>query len=131
MRSWLIVVAALAATPAVAPSLALAEDNQAGTPLALAEAAGAWTVQTEGRDVCVLTLKADRAGAGYAVNPPATCDETLPGKPVAWQPTPDGMRLLAADGRPLIAFNRWSNSLFVAHRSSGFDVQLRRGGVGG
>ena len=125
MRSWLIAVAALAATPA------LAEDTQAGTPLAPAEAAGAWTVQAEGRDVCVLTLKADRAGAGYAVNPPATCDETLPGKPVAWQPTPDGMRLLDAAGRPLIAFNRWSNSLFVAHRSSGFDVQLRRGGAGG
>jgi hypothetical protein len=125
MRSWLIAVAALAATPV------LAEDNQAGTPLAPAEAAGAWTVQTEGRDVCVLDLKAERAGPGYAVTPPATCDQTLPGKPVAWQPTPDGMRLLAADGRPLIAFNRWSNSLFVAHRSSGFDVQLRRGGVGG
>ena len=125
MRSWLIAAAALAAMPA------FAEDNQAGTPLAPAEAAGAWTVQTEGRDVCVLNLKPERAGSGYAVNPPATCHDTLPGKPVAWQPTPDGMRLLAADGRPLIAFNRWSNSLFVAHRSSGFDVQLRRGGVGG
>ena len=26
-----------------------------------------------------------------------------------------------------MGFNRWSNSLFVAHRSSGVDVQLRRG----
>ena len=124
MKTWLI-TAALFATPA------FAEDNQAGTPLAPAEAAGAWTVQTEGQDVCVLTLKADRRGAGYAVDPPATCHRVLPGRPTAWQPTPDGMRLLSADGRPLIAFNRWSNSLFVAHRTSGFDVQLRRGGLGG
>lgn len=125
MRSWLIAVAAFAATPA------LAEDNQAGTPLAPAEAAGAWTVQTDGRDVCVLTLKADRTTHGYAVTPPETCHKVLPGRPVAWRPTPDGMQLLKADGTPVVAFNRWSNSLFVAHRSSGFDVQLRRGGAGG
>jgi hypothetical protein len=125
MRPWMLAAALLAATPA------FAEDNQAGTPLAPGEAAGAWTVQTEGEDVCVLTLRTERAGRGYAVSPPATCNEVLPGRPTAWEPTADGMRLLAPDGRPLIAFNRWSNSLFVAHRSSGFDVQLRRGGPGG
>jgi len=27
----------------------------------------------------------------------------------------------------LAPFNRWSNSLFVSHRSSGVDVQLMRG----
>ena len=37
------------------------------------------------------------------------------------------MRLVSADGAPLLSFNRWSNSLFVSHRSSGVDVQLRRG----
>jgi hypothetical protein len=28
----------------------------------------------------------------------------------------------------LASFNRWSNSLFVSHRSGGVDVQLMRGG---
>jgi hypothetical protein len=31
----------------------------------------------------------------------------------------------------VIAFNRWSNSLFVSHRASGADIQLRRGGPEG
>jgi hypothetical protein len=30
----------------------------------------------------------------------------------------------------VIAFNRWSNSLFVSHRSSGVDIQLKRGAPG-
>jgi len=127
MKPWILAAAVVALFPAPV----LAEDNQAGVPLAPAEAAGPWTVQTDGRDVCVLTLKAEKGGRGYAVTPPATCHEALPGKPVAWRPTADGMQLLAADGRPLLAFNRWSNSLFVAHRASGFDVQLRRGGPEG
>lgn len=126
MRSWMIVALALgAAAPAAA------EDNQAGTPLSPAEAAGAWTVQADGRDVCVLTLKTQRSGPGYAVTPPATCHAALPGKPVAWRPTADGMQLLKADGAPVLSFNRWSNSLFVAHRDQQADVQLRRGGIGG
>jgi len=33
-------------------------------------------------------------------------------------------------GQPVIAFNRWSNSLFVSHRASGVDVQLKRGPPG-
>ena len=125
MRPWMIAAIALAATAADA------EDNQAGTPLAPGEAAGAWTVQSGGHDICVLTLKTQRSGAGYAVTPPATCYRVLPGRPVAWRPTRDGMQLLKADGTPVLAFNRWSNSLFVAHREEGIDVQLRRGGFGG
>jgi hypothetical protein len=65
------------------------------------------------------------------VTPPATCHAVLPGKPVAWRPTADGMQLLTAAGTPVLSFNRWSNSLFVAHRDQRADVQLRRGGLGG
>ena len=61
---------------------------------------------------------------------PATCGDVLATSPTGWQPTRDGMQLVSADGQPVIAFHRWSNSLFVSHRSSGVDVQLRRGGPG-
>lgn len=126
MKAWMIAAATLAlAAPAAA------EDNQAGTPLAPAEAAGAWTVQAEGQDICVLTLRTERSALGYAVTPPATCHKVLPGRPVAWRPTANGMQLLKADGASVLAFDRWSNSLFVAHGSSGIDVQLRRGGFSG
>jgi hypothetical protein len=37
------------------------------------------------------------------------------------------MALTGVDGQVLAPFNRWSNSLFVSHRSSGVDVQLMRG----
>lgn len=125
MKYAIIAALALSAAPA------FAEDNQAGTPLSPGEAAGAWTVQTDGHDVCVLTLRTERSGAGYAVNPPATCHAVLPGRPVAWRPTADGMELLKADGTAVLSFNRWSNSLFVAHRGQRADVQLRRGGFEG
>ena len=124
MRPLILALVALAATAVAAP--AFAEDNQAGTPLAPAEAAGAWTVSSGGQDLCVLSLTAQRA-----VKAPATCADALPARPTAWEPTRDGLRLLAADGAPLIAFNRWSNSLFVSHRASGADIQLRRGGPEG
>jgi hypothetical protein len=98
---------------------AIAEDNEAGVPLTPAEAAGAWTVSTGGKDVCTITLTAAhgvRAGA---------CNGLLP-SPTAWQPTPDGMALTGAGGS--IGFHRWSNSLFVSTRASHLDIQLRRGG---
>ncbi|MBS0332837.1 MAG: hypothetical protein JSS35_08730, partial [Proteobacteria bacterium] len=62
------------------------------------------------------------------VKSPATCNTVLPGAPASWQPTADGMELMGADGKPVMAFHRWSNSLFVSHRRSGGDIQLRRGG---
>jgi len=98
-------------------------DHEAGVPLTPAEAAGAWTVSSAGRDLCTLTL-----GAAHTVRAPRTCADALPGNPTAWQPTRDGMQLTGADGQGAIAFHRWSNSLFVSHRSSGVDIQLRRGG---
>jgi hypothetical protein len=106
-------------------SLAAAEDNEAGAPLTPAEAAGAWTIESAGRALCTLTL-----GVSHTVKAPATCGDVLPTSPTGWQPTKDGMQLVGADGQPVMAFHRWSNSLFVSHRSSGVDIQLRRGGPG-
>jgi hypothetical protein len=120
-----IIAAGLAAAGLLAgATVALAEDNEAGVPLTPAEAAGAWTVASQGRDLCILTL-----GAAHTVKTQASCSDAIPGNPTGWQPTKDGMQLTGAGGQPLIAFHRWSNSLFVSHRSSGVDIQLRRGGA--
>ncbi|MBV8592873.1 MAG: AprI/Inh family metalloprotease inhibitor, partial [Caulobacteraceae bacterium] len=71
---------------------------------------------------------AAKSGPGYGAKSEPGCHETLGGDAAAWQPNGDGMRLVSADGATLISFGRWSNSLFVSHRASGVDVQLRRGG---
>jgi len=42
-------------------------------------------------------------------------------------PTADGMKLVGADGQTVVAFGRWSNSLFVTSPGSGVSLQLRRG----
>jgi hypothetical protein len=123
MRSALIAVGLAAAALFVGARLAVAEDNEAGVPLTPAEAAGAWTVASQGQDLCVLTL-----GAEHTVKAPRSCSDALPGNPTTWQPTKDGMQLIGASGQPVLAFHRWSNSLFVSHRKSGVDIQLRRGG---
>jgi hypothetical protein len=107
------------------PLAAAAEDHEAGVPLTPAEAAGAWTIETGGRDVCTLTM-----GADHSVKAGGSCAAAMPAQPARWEPTADGMRFVGADGTSLIAFARWSNSLFVSHRSSGVDIQLRRGTPG-
>jgi hypothetical protein len=110
------------AQPAPVPDQVGPDDHEAGVPLTPAEAAGVWTLASGGRDQCHLTL-----GAAHSVNADAGCREILPG-PTGWQPTRDGMALTDAGGKTILAFHRWSNSLFVSHRASGVDVQLRRGG---
>lgn len=110
--------AALFATASLA--VAVAEDNEAGVPLTPKEAAGAWTVSSGGQDLCVLTL-----GPAHTVKAASSCGDVLPSAPTAWQPTGDGMQLMSG-GQQLLAFHRWSNSLFVSHRTSGVDIQLRR-----
>jgi hypothetical protein len=111
------------------PGLAVPEDHEAGVPLTPAEAAGPWTLVEAGQSpVCVLTLGGGKgSGVGYIANVPAACNTVLGGVAAGWTPTGDGMALTGADGQVLIAFNRWSNSLFVSHRASGVDLQLRRG----
>ena len=111
-----------------AAGVASAADEEAGVPLAPNDAAGAWSLESGGHTLCVLRLGAAKAAGGYALQAPASCQGDLPSQPVAWTPTRDGMGLVGADGSTLIRFSRWSNSLFVSHRSSGVDVQLRRGG---
>ena len=105
---------------ALVSTAALAADNEAGVPLSPAEAAGAWTIETGGHSLCTLQL-----GANHSVKAPGDCGGTFASAPTSWQSTNDGMALTGADGQTL-SFGRWSNSLFVSHRSSGEDVQLRR-----
>ncbi|HEV7386116.1 MAG TPA: AprI/Inh family metalloprotease inhibitor [Phenylobacterium sp.] len=125
MRALRIAAGLAGAALLAGASAAIAEDNQAGVPLTPAEAAGAWTIESAGHALCTVTLS-----ASHTVKTSATCGEYLPVSPTGWQTTKDGMALTGSDGQPLIAFQRWSNSLFVAHRSSGVDIQLRRGGPG-
>jgi hypothetical protein len=122
MRAALVAMGLAGAALLVGAEIAVAEDNEAGVPLTPAEAAGAWTVASQGQDLCVLTL-----GAEHTVKAPRTCNDALAGSPTRWEPTRDGMQLIGAGG-PALAFHRWSNSLFVSHRRSGVDIQLRRGG---
>jgi Protease inhibitor Inh len=101
---------------------AMAADHEAGVPLTPAEAAGAWTVETGGHAICIIQLTAD-----HGATPAQNCADSLPAGVTGWTATADGMALTAAGGAVLAPFNRWSNSLFVSHRSSGVDVQLMRG----
>jgi hypothetical protein len=127
MRVWMI--AAMAGAALAASHSAVAADNEAGAPLVPADAAGPWTLESSGHAICVVTLGSQKAGAaGYAVKAPAACGGALPPNMAAWAPEGDGMKFVSADGERLMGFGRWSNSLFVAHRASGEDVQLKRGG---
>jgi hypothetical protein len=101
---------------------AMAADHEAGVPLTPAEAAGSWTVETGGHAICMIQLTAAH-GAKVGDN----CGDSLPAGVTGWSTTADGMALTGPDGQVLAPFNRWSNSLFVSHRSSGVDVQLMRG----
>jgi hypothetical protein len=96
-------------------------DNEAGVPLQPGEAAGAWSLESNGQPLCAIDL-----GRRYVVRAETGCESALPATPSRWAPTEDGMRLVAADGRTVVGFHRWSNSLFVAHTPNG-DLQLRRG----
>jgi hypothetical protein len=127
MKRWVVFagIAAFALLPHVAS--ALSADHEAGVPLSPSEASGAWTLQSGGRDICVVTLGKNRVGPGYSAKAAPGCAGAVPGDPVAWQPTADGMRLVGADGKTVLGFSRWSNSLFVSHQSSGVDIQLKRG----
>ncbi|HLK24375.1 MAG TPA: AprI/Inh family metalloprotease inhibitor [Caulobacteraceae bacterium] len=117
----------------VAAAQALAQnglgDNQAGMALRPHDAAAQpWALEHQGRTLCHVRLE-DRPAAAdtfrVAIGP--ECGGNLPAGVTAWRPVNDGAVFLDAGGRVLLHFDRWSNSLLVASRQSGFDVQLRRG----
>ncbi|HEY5107473.1 MAG TPA: AprI/Inh family metalloprotease inhibitor [Caulobacteraceae bacterium] len=132
MKRALLPIVASAAIGALFAALpACAADNEAGVPLSPRDAAGAWTVESQGTAICTLRLSAARSAHGsFRLQAPSGCGDAIPAGAVGWTPTHDGMALTGADGAVLISFNRWSNSLFVSHRSSGSDLQLKRGGPG-
>jgi hypothetical protein len=130
MRPWTIGLAA--AGLLLSAGAALAADNEAGVPLSPTEAAGGWTLESGGRAICRVELSAQKAGqTGFGAHASGDCGAAFQGAVAGWTPTGDGMALTAPDGKLLLAFNRWSNSLFVSHRSSGVDIQLQRGGPNG
>ncbi|HEY1415768.1 MAG TPA: AprI/Inh family metalloprotease inhibitor [Caulobacteraceae bacterium] len=100
----------------------LAADHEAGVPLTPAEAVGGWTLSTQGRAVCMIRL-----GARHTVRTNGDCSGALSAQPIGWAPTQDGMRLTGPGGQTVMAFDRWSNSLFVSEKGSATDAQLRRG----
>jgi hypothetical protein len=110
-----------AAASSLLAGAVVAADHEAGVPLSPAEAAGAWTVESGGHAVCMIQLT-----AGHLARPAQNCRDSLPAGVTGWVTTADGMALTGG-GAQVLAFNRWSNSLFVSHLASGVDVQLMRG----
>jgi hypothetical protein len=117
---------AIAAFCLIVASVATAADNEAGVPLSPYDAAGAWTVERQGRAVCVVRLNSERSGAGFGLRPDARCGDVLQGA-TGWKPTAGGLAITGQDGQTLIGFGRWSNSLFVSSASGGASLQLKRG----
>jgi hypothetical protein len=103
--------------------------DEVGTPLRPADAAAQpWTLESHGRSICHVRLGREQVAKGvYRAEAPADCGAALPAGVAGWRPVTDGAALVDGQGRVLIDFNRWSNSLLVSPRSSGIDVQLRRG----
>jgi hypothetical protein len=134
--AWRILgVTASAVTVVLAAGAVSAQDmnavarDQVGVPLKPADAASSpWTLESHGRSICHVRLSREPVGRGvYRADVPADCAEALPGGVAGWRPVTDGAALVDGQGQVLIDFNRWSNSLLVAHRGSLADVQLRRG----
>ncbi|HUZ11577.1 MAG TPA: AprI/Inh family metalloprotease inhibitor [Caulobacteraceae bacterium] len=111
---------------------AQARVHEAGVPLSPAEAAGPWTLESGGHSICRVELFRRKAGsAGFAAHAPGGCAGALPSGVAGWTPTGDGMALTDDAGQVLLAFDRWSNSLFVSRLGSREDVQLQRGAGAG
>jgi hypothetical protein len=129
MRAVAIVAAFCGALALYAAGPVLA-DAQAGVPLSPADAEGIWTLEASGHGVCQIRLgQHHTTDHAYDAHPARNCSATLPGEVAGWTPTQDGMALVRPDGQTLISFGRWSNSLLVAHRDSGEDLQLQRGPI--
>jgi hypothetical protein len=108
-------------------SAAAAQDRMAAQPLAPPEAAGPWTLENNGRSLCVLTLGREKVSEGYRLSAGDSCQRELPATPAAWAPTDRGMKLVGPDGQTVMTFNRWSDSLLVSPIQGENSLQLRRG----
>ena len=107
---------------------AMAADHFTDVPLAPGDA-GPWTVQSQGNAICVVKLTSRKEGpSGYGLQAPASCGASLPAGVSGWTPTANGMALTDSGGQILVSFERWSHSLLVSPKDSGFDLQLQRGG---
>ena len=102
-------------------------DQMAGKSLAPSDAAGPWTLERDGRSLCVITLGSEKSGQGYRVRGSDACQGALPATPAAWEPTDHGMKLVDGQGQTVIAFGRWSDSLLVSPLHGEQSLQLRRG----
>lgn len=118
----ILAIAAGVAGAALLAGAGVCADNEAGVPLNSVEAAGSWSLESNGHRLCVIDLS-----PRHMVRSRAACGDALPTMPTAWSATPDGMKLTGPGGQTVLGFHRWSNSLFVAHTANG-DLQLRRGG---
>jgi hypothetical protein len=128
--AWLGLAVALAAGAALAQDMNDNARDWVGLPLKPADAAAqTWTLESQGRSVCRIGLKAEQVASGvYRADIPAECGQSLPSSVAGWRPVTDGAALVDGQGQILIDFNRWSPSLLVSNRQSGGDLQLRRNG---
>ena len=75
---------AAAACATLVAGAAMAADNEAGVPLRPSEAAGGWTVERNGRTICMITLSAAKAGAaGFGARPDERFLRFVPGNVLA------------------------------------------------
>lgn len=130
MRVILASIAAASALAAAAPSLAQdSGPNSYGTPLRPSDAAAsAWMVESHGETSCRIRLEREQASPGVYRIAAADCGSALPNGVAGWKPDANGLALVDSQGQVVVKFHRWSNSLMVAPRSSGMDLQLQRVG---
>ena len=126
------IAAASAGTIAVAQAAPAAHEDtgaKTDTPLSPSDGAGMWTLSAKGGAICTVSLKTTPApGGAFRAEISKACRDAYPlAGATGWKPIADGMALVGPDGAPAVTFSRWSDSLFVSHRSSGVDLQLTRG----
>jgi hypothetical protein len=122
----------IAATSLVIAAPVFAQDagpNSYGTPLKPSDAAAQpWLVESHGQTTCRIRLEAQEASAGVYRVSAGDCGAALPSGVVGWKPDGNGLSLVDSQGQVVVKFDRWSNSLMVAPRSNGADLQLQRAG---
>jgi Protease inhibitor Inh len=130
MRVLLISVIAASALGAAAPALAQdAGPNGYGSPLKPSDAAAQpWLVESHGQTTCKLRLESAQTSPGVYRVSAGDCGGALPTGVAGWKPDDSGLSLVDSQGQVVVKLNRWSNSLMVAPRASGVDLQLQRAG---